>query len=59
MATQVVLEVKPLWIQDVLDSYATDVATQTLLQQLVIQSPDALIIAIGVNLEGSTSMDRP
>ena len=41
MATQVVLEVKPLWIQDVLDSYATDVATQTLLQQLVIQSPDA------------------
>jgi hypothetical protein len=33
-------EAKPLWIQEVLNSYVTDTEAQQLLQQLAIKSPD-------------------
>jgi hypothetical protein len=41
MAIHVVSSVQPAWIQEVLNSYATDKTAQQLLQQLAISSPDA------------------
>lgn len=40
MAIQAVSTVQPAWIQEVLNSYATDPTAQQLLQQLAISSPD-------------------
>jgi hypothetical protein len=40
MAVQAVSQVTPLWLQEVLNSYHTDVAAQTLLQFLAIHSPN-------------------
>jgi hypothetical protein len=33
-------EVQPVWLQEILNSYATDLQAQQLLQKLVVQSPD-------------------
>ena len=41
MALQAVSEVQPVWLQEVLNSYATDPRAQQLLAQLAIHSPDA------------------
>jgi len=41
MAIQAVSEVKPLWLQEVLNSYVTDATAQDLLARLAISSPDA------------------
>lgn len=40
MAIQAVSSVQPAWIQEVLNSYATNVQAQQLLQRLAITSPD-------------------
>ena len=40
MAIQAVSEIKPLWLQEVLNSYVTDANAQTLLTQLTLASPD-------------------
>ena len=40
MALQTVSEVKPLWIQEILNSYIIDEEAQQLLAKLVIQNPD-------------------
>jgi len=40
MALQAVATVQPAWIQEVINSYATDSTTQTLLARLAIHSPD-------------------
>jgi hypothetical protein len=40
MVMQTIMQVQPLWIQDVLNSYVTDVQAQELLGQLAIHSPD-------------------
>jgi hypothetical protein len=40
MVMQTIVQVQPLWIQDVLNSYVTDVQAQELLGQLAIHSPD-------------------
>jgi hypothetical protein len=40
MAVQAVSEVQPVWMQEVLNSYATDSAAQDLLTQLAIKSPN-------------------
>jgi hypothetical protein len=40
MAIQAVSEVQPLWVQEVLNSYATDSKAQDLLSQLAIKSPN-------------------
>jgi hypothetical protein len=39
-ALQAVSEVKPLWIQEVINSYATDSQAQEILARLAIKSPD-------------------
>lgn len=39
-ALQAVSEVQPVWLQEVLNSYATDAHAQHLLTQLALQSPD-------------------
>lgn len=39
MAIQTVSEAKPAWVQEVLNSYATDPKAQELLQQLTLHSP--------------------
>ena len=41
MAIQAVSEVKPLWLQEVLNSYVTDPTAHTLLAQLALASPDS------------------
>ena len=41
MALQAMSEVQPVWLQEVLNSYATDPKAQQLLAQLAIHSPDA------------------
>lgn len=41
MAIQAVASVKPQWIQELLNSYATDTQAQQLLAQLALVSPDA------------------
>lgn len=41
MALQVVSQVQPQWIQEVLNSYATDAQAQELLSQLAIVSPNS------------------
>jgi hypothetical protein len=40
MTLALVSEVQPVWLQEILNSYATDLQAQQLLQKLVIQSPD-------------------
>lgn len=40
MVLQTVLQVQPLWIQDVLNSYTTDAEAQDLLAQLAVHSPN-------------------
>jgi hypothetical protein len=40
MALSQVSEVQPLWVQEVLDSYETDMEAQELKTQLLIQSPN-------------------
>lgn len=40
MAQQAVSEVKPIWVQEILNAYATDTRAQQLLAQLAVQSPD-------------------
>jgi hypothetical protein len=40
MSMQICLEVKPQWVQEVINSYATDSQTQELLAQLAISSPN-------------------
>jgi hypothetical protein len=40
MSVQLVTQVQPLWIQDVINSYATDVFAQDLLAQLDVHSPN-------------------
>jgi len=40
MALQAVSQVQPQWIQEVLNSYATDAQAQELLTQLAINSPN-------------------
>jgi hypothetical protein len=40
MALQAISEVRPLWVQEVLNSYATDPHAQDLLTRLAIHSPD-------------------
>jgi hypothetical protein len=40
MAIQARLEIQPAWMQEVLNSYATDPETQAKLTQLAISSPD-------------------
>jgi len=40
MAIQAVSEIKPMWLQEVLNSYVTDANAQTLLTQLTLASPD-------------------
>jgi hypothetical protein len=40
MSVQLVTQVQPLWIQDVINSYATNVFAQDLLAQLVVHSPN-------------------
>lgn len=40
MAIQAVSEVTPLWVQEVLNAYATDPQAQSLLTKLAICSPD-------------------
>lgn len=37
-----VVDVKPLWIQEVINSYVTDEEAQTLLAQLAVHSPNEL-----------------
>jgi hypothetical protein len=41
MQIQACAEVKPLWIQEVINSYATDQFAQDLLAQLAVSSPDS------------------
>lgn len=40
MALQAISEVRPLWVQEVLNSYATDPHAQDLLTRLAVHSPD-------------------
>jgi hypothetical protein len=40
MCLQAVSEVQPLWVQEIVNSYVTDVEVQALLATLCIQSPD-------------------
>jgi hypothetical protein len=40
MSVQMVTQVHPLWIQDVINSYATDAFAQDLLAQLAVHSPN-------------------
>jgi hypothetical protein len=40
MALQSVADVKPIWIQEVVNSYVTDEEAQVLLGQLAIHSPN-------------------
>jgi hypothetical protein len=40
MALQAVSKVKPLWIQEVINSYITDEEAQQLMAQLLIHSPN-------------------
>jgi hypothetical protein len=40
MTLALVSEVQPVWLQEILNSYAIDLQAQQLLQKLVIQSPD-------------------
>jgi hypothetical protein len=40
MAIQTCTQVQPSWLQEVLNSYATDTATQQRLTQLALSSPD-------------------
>ena len=42
MAVQAVSTVKPTWVQEVLNSYATDPQAQQMLAKLAIFSPDAI-----------------
>ena len=41
MALQVVSQLQPQWIQEVLNSYATDAQAQELLSQLALSSPNS------------------
>ncbi|RLN25665.1 uncharacterized protein C2845_PM07G31520 [Panicum miliaceum] len=41
MTLQVVSEVQPVWVQEVLNSYSTDSQAQTLIAQLAVHSPNA------------------
>ena len=50
MALQAVSEVQPVWLQEVLNSYATDPKAQQLLAQLAIHSPDASGFSLHQNL---------
>ena len=47
LSIQVVSETKPIWIQEVLNSYATDPRAQAILTRLAVHSPDEE----GYNLE--------
>lgn len=40
MSVQMVTQVQPLWIQEVINSYATDAFAQELLAQLAVHSPN-------------------
>lgn len=40
MTIDLVSEAKPMWIQEVTNTYATDPEAQTLLQQLALHSPN-------------------
>ena len=40
MVVHTITEVKPQWVQEVLNSYVTDATTQQLLAQLALQSPN-------------------
>ena len=40
MTLALVSEVQPVWLQEILNSYAIDLQAQQLLQKLVIKSPD-------------------
>lgn len=46
LAVQAVSSVQPAWIQEVVNSYATDSLPQHLLQMLAIASPDAAVLAL-------------
>lgn len=46
LAVQAVSSVQPAWIQEVVNSYATDSLPQHLLQMLAIGSPDAAVLAL-------------
>ena len=50
MALQAVSEVQPVWLQEVLNSYATDPKAQQLLAQLAIHSPDDSGFSLHQNL---------
>ena len=50
MALQAVSEVQPVWLQEVLNSYATDPKAKQLLAQLAIHSPDASGFSLHQNL---------
>jgi hypothetical protein len=55
MALQTLTEVKPLWIQEVLNSYVTDEEAQRLLAELVLHSPNeqGFSVQLGVIKKGS------
>jgi hypothetical protein len=54
MALQSVADVKPIWIQEVVNSYVTDEEAQVLLGQLAIHSPNegGFSLQQGVNRKG-------
>jgi len=50
LAVQAVSSVQPAWIQEVLNSYATDPKAQQLLQRLAVSSPDTASFSLDKGL---------
>lgn len=41
LPTQIISEANPVWLQEIINSYATDPAAQTLLAELAVKGPNA------------------